>query len=160
MGQFITNPLLAVPPPTQQPSGRMFRNGNQAGIAGGGIYQQILLNAISPNFIDGIEDVVNAWILPGVTGWYQVNASIKIDHPNTADVQYSLHVLRNPGGNLIFQDFKCPCTTAYNHSLNISDIVYLTNLQYLEMGLAHNAAAPETVIGQSTCTFLSVQRVR
>ena len=160
MGQEIGG----IPPlhlATQAPSGRLYLDGNQAGLAGGGIYRQINLNAIMPNFVDGIEDVVNHIITPGVVGFYQVNASLKVDHPTHADVSFAIHVLRNPGSNLIMQKVFAPSTTDCNHSWSISDEIYISAVnQNLEMGIVHQAAANQLVVGQFYCTFLSVQRVR
>jgi hypothetical protein len=93
MGQFITTP----PPAqlTQQPSGRIYLNGNQNNI-NNGVSTKVLLNTVDPLFTDGIEDVVNHRITPGVAGWYFFSASVcwevVLDQK-----RYSMTVVRVPG---------------------------------------------------------------
>ena len=158
--QHTSDPKAAnVNIPAQQPSGKLYLNALQAGIPGDGLYHQILLDTIMANFTDGIEDTVNHIITPGVAGYYQVNASMKVDHPVVGEI-YCLHVLRNVGGNLILQGMGHASSAANNLIVNCSDVLYLTNIHFLEMGIVHWVAAGESVTVSYYSTFLSVQRVR
>lgn len=160
--QHITDPKAAnVNIPAQTPSGRIYLETSQQNIADG-LFVKILFDSISAGFADGIEDVVNHRILPGVAGWYQFNAYLELE--SLIDTKkYSIHVTRS-GILVAHAEYISPVTgtsTAYHISLGVSDVVKLTALQYLEVGIYHNDATEILdVLGEEEGSFLSVQRVR
>jgi len=153
--QHTSDPKAAnVNIPAQTPSGRMFLNNAQ--VIPTGVPTVIELDSISAGFADGIEDIVNHWILPGVAGFYQFNASIQID-ATASDILYILSVFKNV--TVIAQD-QIHSFGIENVTLNVSDIVKLTNLESLHLKLTHTKGSDETVSNVESKTFLSVQRVR
>jgi len=160
--KHISDPKAAnVNIPAQTPSGRIYLETTQEDIADG-LFVKILFDSISAGFTDGIEDLVNHRIFPAVAGWYQVNAYLELE--TLIDTKkYSIHLTRS-GILVAHGEYMSPVTgasSAYHISLGISDVVKLTALQYLEVGINHNDATESVhVLGEETGSFLSVQRVR
>lgn len=157
--QHITDPKAAnVNIPAQTPNGRMYLELTQEDIPDLSSIQ-VLLETVSANFTDGIEDIANHWIKPLVAGWYEFHASLYLEH--LVDTKrYELHVCRSPGDVLIAQDFRHAATNN-QMTLNVSDVCYLTALQYLDVHIYHNDATESLhILGVDVGSFLSVQRVR
>lgn len=163
MGQWITNPPLAVPPPTQQPSGKLFSANNQD-IPDGGAPVLVNLNTIQSDFTDGIEDTVNHIITPGVLGWYLVTASVCWESA-TIDTRYDLSLTLNPGGNhRLFNSQVCSYTAGSggHFFMKVTDIIKITNIiQYFKLNVVNNHISDHaTLINGHDFTFMTVQRVR
>jgi len=160
--KHISDPKAAnVNIPAQTPNGRLYLEASQQNIADG-LFVKILFDSISAGFTDGIEDVVNHRIFPAVAGWYQVNAYLVLE--GLIDTKkYQIHVTRS-GILVAYAEYLSPITgtsTNYHLSLGVSDVIKLTALQYLEVGIFHNDATEIVdVLGEEAGSFLSVQRVR
>jgi len=160
--QHTSDPKAAnVNVPAQTPNGRLYLENSQQNVQDG-LFVKILFDSISAGFTDGIEDVVNHRIFPGVAGWYQVNAYLLLESLIDA-CRYAIHVTRS-GILVAHAEYLSPKTgtsTAYHISLGVSDVIKLTALQYLEVGIHHlDATEIVDVLGEETGSFLSVQRVR
>ena len=160
--KHISDPRAAnVNIPAQAPSGRICLAVPQQNIPDG-FFVKILFDTITPGFTDGIEDLVNHRILPGVAGWYQFNAALLIESLIDG-CRYCIDVTRN-GTVISHGAFLSPITmTSSGHhiTLSISDVCYLTAFQYLEVGIDHEDVTEIVdVLGVTTGCFLSVQRVR
>lgn len=90
-----------------------------------------------------------------VTGYYQVNASILYANP-AADKTISLRIKRS-GTEVIYKAIQT--SNASEISVSVSDIVYLTAGQYLEMFTYHNTGFTETISTASKGTFMSVHKL-
>ena len=160
--QFISNPPLTMPPPTQAPSGRIYRATPQNNI-NTGVQTTILLDTIDPLFTDGIEDVINHRILPGVAGWYLFFASMCWESV-VDQMRYGLEVLLHPSATGIGIDHSCASGTggtAKQEFRKVSDVIYLTAVQGIYMQAHHvDGSNLPDVVGGRYYTFLTVQRVR
>lgn len=162
MGQFITTPPAAagfIP----EPSGRMYLQGLQDNI-NNGVATRVLLNAIDATFTDGIEDVVNHWILPGVAGLYAFHAGLFWD-TTLDDKAYDLTVHAGTTGaeNILVRARIAGCTaiTGLEVSLNISGLVWMSNLDHIYICGNHNDGTNNPdFVSTSPKTFLALQRVR
>jgi len=118
----------------------------------------ILFDAIDPNFTDGIEDVANHRILPGVAGYYYFSASIVAQTISVAK-DHTLHVARNPGAITIAQDSRHSGMN-FNLALAVSDVCYLAANQWLDVYYMQHDSDNVDVLAYTNMSWLSVQRVR
>jgi len=162
MGQRIGTPPSAAGY-NPMPSGRMYLQGLQDNIVSGAP-TRVALNAIDADFTDGIEDVVNHWILPGVDGLYQFNASLFWD--TTLDDNHydlSVHSGRTGSENIRAKAIVTGCTNigGLEVSVNISGLVWMDNLDHIFI-LGHHLDGTNNpdFVSTSPKTFLSLHRVR
>lgn len=153
MGQIIT------PPPFKpEPSGKIYLSGLQLNLVDT-VPTLILLDTIATDFNDGIEDVINHRITPGVAGFYYVSAQALLINL-VADKQYTL-VVEQSGGDQV-EDTRQASLIA-NLTLKIDYLCYLAFDEHLELWVTSYAGANTVdVYGQAVnmATSLSVQRVR
>jgi len=162
--KHISDPQAAnVNIPAQTPSGRLYLAGNQNNI-NHSVETLVLLDTVDPLFTDGIEDVVNHKITPGVAGWYYYSASVCWETV-LDQKRYDMMVLRNAGDICIGRDSYTNSGsglgTAGQGFNKVSDIIYLTAIQFLELWVNHEDLTNNPdIIGGITRAFLTVQRVR
>lgn len=148
---------------TQQPSGRLYLNSNQSNI-NSGVPTKVLLDTIDPYFTDAIEDVPNNKIPPGVAGFYIFTAAVCWESI-LDQKRYDLAVILNPGAVGVGLHEFCNSGTGLGtagHNFNkITDVIYLTALQSLELQVNHTDGTnnPAIIAGRWR-SFLTVQRVR
>jgi len=147
------------------PTGRLHHNDVQ--VIPQGVPTIITLDVISNgvsggydygnHFNDGIEDTVNHWIKPEVEGWYQVNAQVRV-FIEAGDV-FTFQLFRGPGSIAA----KTTGQSETTKSLHISDIVWMSVVDYVLLKAYHTAATACSITGSPgryDSTFMSVQRVR
>jgi len=154
--KHISDPKAAnVNIPAQTPSGRIYQSAPQ--VVATGTPTKVNCDAISADFTDGIEDVVNKWILPGVAGYYLVIAQIFIDTV-TPNKMFSILIRRGVTAMAMHQRFSND--NFENLTMSVSDIIKLTAIQYVNMEFYHTSGVDETLSGVEAKSYLSVQRVR
>lgn len=160
--QHLSDPQAAnVNIPAQIPTGRIYLEATQHNVPDGS-FQKILFDTISAGFTDGIEDIVNHRILPGVAGFYSVFASLELEGLIDQKM-YNIHLTKN-GFLQAHVHHVSPMTgggTANHLTLHVSSVIYMTAISYFEVGLYHNDATHNVdVLGETTGSYLAVQRVR
>jgi len=161
MGQRISAPPSRFP--TQAPNGKLYSANNQD-IPDGGAPVLVNLNTIHADFTDGIEDIVNHKITPGVLGWYLVTASICWESA-TADTRYDLSLTLNPGGiHRLFNSQVCVLTGGTNAHffMKVTDVIKITDVsRFFELNVVNNHVSDHaTLINGHDKTYMTVQRVR
>ena len=144
------------PPAFQRPSGRMYLFAVQNNIADGS-WVDIVLNAVSADFKDGIEDIANHRIVVDVAGFYFVNGQISLKEA-PVNIQYSVRITKNAAAICL--------AVLHNRDLlilrrNFSNIIYCSAGDIFEMSVYSADATNATDIqGGENETYLAVQRVR
>jgi len=162
--KHISDPKAAnVNIPAQTPNGKLFLNHNQD-IVHGGAPVLVEIDEIHTDFTDGIEDIANHKITPGVIGWYLVIGKVCWESAEI-DIRYDLSLTLNPGAaHRLFDSQVCSLTggTGAQFHCKVVDVIKITNVnQYFELKVVNNSVADHaTLINGHDYTFMTVQRVR
>lgn len=163
--KHISDPKAAnVNIPAQTPNGKLYLHHN-LDVPHGGAPVLVPMDEIGPDFTDGIEDVVNFNIKPGVLGWYLVIGKVCWESAE-ADIRYDLSLTLNPGGVHRLFDSQVSCTsglgTGGHFHCKVVDVIKITNVnQYFELNVVNNDLTHHsTIINGLDYTFMTVQRVR
>lgn len=131
---------------------RAYRNA-AATVTGGGGADKISLDATSYN-IGSYFDTANGRFVAPVTGYYQVNASVRLAAVNTNGI-VAIHIYangasycnNNTGGTVNAQEFGAV----------ITDVVYVSAGQYIE--LYADCSTTESVTTGTGSTFMSIHYI-
>ena len=147
------------PPTFQKPNGYIFSSVTQN--VNNLAWTKVAFDSIAPNFVDGIEDLANERILPGVAGFYYVSGNVQIkDTDVVPDSSFytSIYVSGVPG----LRTMKHSSLADFLH-VGISNVIYLTNTDFVEVYFQQCTGMSiliSSAIGTKADTFLTIQRVR
>jgi len=146
------------PPAFQRPNGYLYLDAFQNNIVNT-TATKVALNVIHALFTDGIENIATYRITPGRPGFYQVNAQAVFINL-IADKAYGIEVRLNSMTPII--STMKHASFVYQLDVNVSCVVYLTAIQWLDLWVWHNAGVDTVDIAgtDQRITFLNVQRVR
>ena len=141
----------------QKPSGRLYLASDQLNLSAG-FPSRVDLDTIDPDFNDGIEDVENHKITPGVAGYYLITGQVTLDIEDT-NAEFQVTVKMNAATNIL---------GAHNHnslagrmSVRCSNVYYLDDNDYVQLYIKPVTGGDTTdVLGSKAYTFLGLQRVR
>ena len=141
----------------QRPSGRMYLSVNQLNLVDM-TDTLVMLDAITAGFADGLEDVVNHKITPGVAGLYDVKGQVTLVN-TIADKRFSVSVKLNGVSSKISAVGQA--SIASYLTINCHDHLYLSATDFLSLwALSYAGVDTVDIYGREPYTFLSVQRVR
>ena len=140
------------PPAFQRPSGGMYVTGITD--LTNGSYVLMTFDTIISGFNDGIEDVVNHWIKPGVAGYYSIAARISFQNV-VADKTY-IGDLRVSGVSKETAYWHAATTTFLGGRI-VVPVFYLTATDYLTLYAMSNSGDNTVDVNKAK---LWVQRVR
>ena len=141
----------------QKPSGKMYLTGSQLNLADS-VWILVELDTIPAGFTDGIEDVVNHRITPGVAGLYSVMGQVQFREV-VADKKYQVAIWITGGAAEAYSIVQA--SIADRITANCQTILNLSATDSMELKVA-SIAGVNTVdlwggIGE---TYFCVQRVR
>jgi len=148
--QKITNQ-----PANQRPSGNLTLT-NQQNNLNNGVETLVLLNLACFIPSDGIEDIVNHRITPGVAGVYTVSGCVKFQNC-VANKKYRITIKRS-GIALRYEESHSALADNLTVPCFIPNI-HLSKIHFLEL-YATSFSGGNTVDVGTLYTFLAVQRVR
>ena len=147
------------PPAFQRPSGKLFLGTQQNNLVHGDD-TLVLLDTISANFKDGIEDVATHRITPGVAGWYSIVGQVEFESLSmVADARFGVNI--RVSGVLANENWVHSSIANTVTGVCLLPCYYLTPADYVELH-ARSYAGVDTVDISSNelSTFLALQRVR
>jgi hypothetical protein len=155
------NTQIIRPPAFQRPSGYMYADVQQT--VNSDVNTKVAFNKVLSNFSDGIEDVSNDRIVVGKAGVYSVFGQVCIeDFEVVANKLYSISVRLSGSG--VYPLHKYNQTAFADHyKIDISGLVYLSAVDYMELYFKHNTGAAifiSCAVSIGADTYFSVQRVR
>jgi hypothetical protein len=141
----------------QRPSGKLYLGTDQLNLVNGAM-TLVELDTISAGFTDGIEDIANHRITPGVAGFYDVKGQVYFKDV-VADTRYIASIRVN-GVTTLFSACHQASIVGYL-SAACSGHCYLAATDYVEL-MAQSLSGNNTVdiLSAEFRTFLSVQRIR
>ena len=116
---------------------------------------KVQLNAESYDVDGEFDSTTNYRFTATTSGYYQVNAAVRYDVA-TADKMY-LCIVRRNGTDVMYNQFHA--SVAQPITSNISDVVYMTAGQYLELFTYHDSGVDRNVSYGDARTFLSVHKL-
>ena len=148
---------IFTPPPFQRPSGMLVLANAQLNLVNN-VNTLVELDSIPGDFTDGIEDIVNHRITPGVAGEYSIVGNVKFSSV-VANTRYSVNLYLNLA-NMV-------TSWVVLHSSNTDPLSFRTILpcqnfsatDYIELWAQSNSGNNLVDI-DINYTFLAVQRVR
>ncbi len=153
MGAHATNP-----PCYQRPSGKIILDAIHHNLVDT-VVTVVPFNTIPAEYTDGIEDVVNHRITPGVAGFYNIVGRVKF-LDCVLGRSYTSAIRLNGAGYLNF-DYKE--ATAFTTVTTICCVPnqYLSNTDFIELVAVSNAGANTVDIdSEPWFSYLALQRVR
>lgn len=110
--------------------GKLYLGTDQTNLVNG-TWTTIALDTIAPNFSNGIEDISNNKITPGIAGLYLIVGSVSF-YNVVVDKEYGVKITKNAGfSNIAIKDYKYASMVAY--SLKIATICYLSATDYIQL---------------------------
>ena len=141
----------------QKPTGGMYLSVEQSNLVHN-VWTFVELDAISAGFTDGIEDIVNHKITPGVAGYYLIIAQLCLLRL-IADKNYRLTIRISDATSIA--DSYVHSSVVDSLSINCTTIVYLGAADYVQIGVTSMAGVDTVdILANPRYTFLRVQRVR
>ena len=129
---------------------RAYRNAAM-NITGGGAAEKVILDA--KNYDLGSDwDTTNGRFTAPLTGYYQVNSSIRLSSVNDAGIVFNSIYVNGSSYSLVAQNSST--SSASGLSAWISDIVPVTAGQYIEMYA--DCSTTEAIITGTESTFMSI----
>lgn len=131
---------------------RAYLNGAQS--ISSGAHRKVLLDAES--FDTGADfDTVNSRFVAPMTGYYQVNANVRINNLDAAGNVMLVAIYVN--GSVYSMSRGYTGATNNDPAATVSDLVFVSSGQYIELYAQHDSAtASEALVTGATETFMSI----
>lgn len=151
MGASASTPFVS------KPSGFLYLDNPQNNLVDMAL-TVVELDTIQANFTDGIEDVVNHRILPGVAGFYLIYGTVVFVNV-VANKRYDLMLYLN--GAVMPSFNSCQSSLADTISQTALTIRYLSNTDYMDLRVRSRAGVDTVDIWEGVgYTYLIVHRLR
>ena len=145
------------PPAFQKPSGKLVLSSNQNNLVDG-VLTLAELDTIPSGYTDGIEDVANYKITPGMAGYYLIAASVYLSSV-VADKMYVAYIYKSGSGiagNILHSKLAEPLIFPM-----LVPCQYLSATDYLQLWVKSESGDNTVDISAiQEYTYLSVQRIR
>ena len=156
------NTQIIRPPTYQRPNGKLYLSAQQENIVNVTwtlVELNQIMGGVPPDFKDGIEDIVNHRIKPGMSGFYTVFGQAVFNNI-VLNKSYNVAVCKNGVQNVIISNKQSSIVDFLY--VPCSDIIFIDEDDYLDLRVKHTAGVDTVDIsnGTGTDTRLTVQRVR